>query len=161
MTQLEFDYLSTPVGELKIVASVKGLCGILWPDESNDRVKFGEMKQNHLNPHIKMAKLQLKEYFARQRKSFDLTIDLMGTDFQKKVWNRLHEISFGETKTYVQIAKELHNPKASRAVGNSNRKNPISIVFPCHRVIGTNGKLTGYAGGLNAKAWLLNFERGF
>lgn len=110
-------------------------------------------------PIIAGAFKQLKEYFEGRRKTFDLPLNPKGTDFQKKVWQALCEIPYGETRTYKQIAEQCGNPKASRAVGMANNKNPIGIVIPCHRVIGANGALTGYAGGLDKKQKLLNLEK--
>ncbi|BDR83877.1 methylated-DNA--[protein]-cysteine S-methyltransferase [Clostridium tetani] len=108
---------------------------------------------------IKKAYNQLKEYFLGKRKEFDLPLLPKGTDFQQKVWKALREIPFGETKSYGEIAKNIGNPKALRAVGMANNKNPISIFIPCHRVIGSNGKLVGYGGGLKIKEYLLKIEK--
>lgn len=107
---------------------------------------------------IALAEAQLIEYIEGKRKYFNLPIAPEGTDFQKRVWERLIQIPYGKTKSYGEIAAETGNPKASRAVGNANNKNPIAIIIPCHRVIGKNGKLTGYAGGLDIKKTLLNLE---
>jgi methylated-DNA-[protein]-cysteine S-methyltransferase len=101
---------------------------------------------------------QLDEYFARQRKSFDLKLDLRGTDFQKRVWRELLEIPFGKTVSYLDVAVALGDKKSIRAVGHANGQNPIVVIVPCHRVIGSDGSLTGYGGGLWRKEWLLNFE---
>lgn len=101
---------------------------------------------------------EVMEYLSGKRKAFDFTFELDGTDFQKKVWKELTKIPYGETRTYKEIAVAVGNPKASRAVGMANNKNPISIVIPCHRVIGSDGKLTGYAGGLDMKKALLDLE---
>jgi len=109
---------------------------------------------------LKEAIKQLNEYFDGKRSSFDLKLQLQGTEFQKKVWNALIEIPFGETRSYGEIAKIIGNEKASRAVGMANNKNPIAIIIPCHRVIGANGKLVGYAGGLDIKEELLKLEKG-
>jgi len=105
------------------------------------------------------AERQLAEYFSGRRKAFDLRLDFAGTEFQKKVWRALLTIPFGETRSYGEIAKQIGSPKAVRAVGAANGRNPISIVAPCHRVIGSTGKLTGFAGGLDTKAFLLDLER--
>jgi methylated-DNA-[protein]-cysteine S-methyltransferase len=102
---------------------------------------------------------QLDEYFKGKRQSFDLRLSLKGTEFQRRVWNELMSIPYGKTVTYRDIAIKLGNPHAVRAVGNANGKNPVSIIVPCHRVIGSSGKLTGYAGGLERKAWLLKHEK--
>ena len=108
---------------------------------------------------LKEAIKQLNEYLDGKRSSFDLPLEPKGTEFQKKVWNALKEIPFGETRSYGEIAKIIGNEKASRAVGMANNKNPIAIIVPCHRVIGANGKLVGYAGGLDIKEKLLNLEK--
>lgn len=108
---------------------------------------------------IKKAYIELKEYFEGGREVFDIPIKLNGTDFQKKVWEELLKIPYGETKSYLDIAKSIGNPKACRAVGMANNKNKIIIIVPCHRVIGSNKKLVGYAGGLDVKEKLLNLEK--
>lgn len=108
---------------------------------------------------LKKAISQIEEYFEGKRNFFDLPIEPKGTEFQKKVWNALIEIPFGETRSYGEIAKTIGNEKAARAVGMANNKNPIPIIIPCHRVIGANGKLVGYAGGLEIKERLLNVEK--
>ena len=101
---------------------------------------------------------QLKDYFAKKRTKFELKLDLQGTDFQKKVWTELCKIPYGKMASYGQIAQRVGNPKAARAVGSANHRNPLWIIVPCHRVIGAKGKLTGYAGGLEVKAYLLQHE---
>lgn len=110
---------------------------------------------------IKKAIKQLNEYFNGTRISFDLPLSLEGTDFQKLVWNTLKAIPYGETKSYKDIAEAIGNPKACRAVGMANNKNPISIIIPCHRVIGSNGKLVGYRGGVEIKKQLLDLEKSY
>ena len=102
---------------------------------------------------------QLREYFAGDRQQFDVPIKLVGTSFQQQVWQQLVQIPFGKTITYAELARRVGKPTASRAVGNANGRNPISILVPCHRVIGTRGKLAGYAGGVEKKEWLLDWER--
>lgn len=109
---------------------------------------------------LKNTIVQLEEYFAGKRADFDIPIKPRGTVFQKQVWNALLKIPYGETRSYGAIAKSIRKPKASRAVGGANNKNPIPILIPCHRVIGANGQLVGYGGGLNKKKWLLGLERG-
>lgn len=106
------------------------------------------------------VELQIDEYINQKRKSFSIPFKLEGTDFQRKVWHQLLNIPYGELRTYKQIAQEIENPKAYRAVGNANNKNPLGIIVPCHRVIGANGELTGYAGGLNIKRKLIEIEKG-
>ncbi|RRS07961.1 methylated-DNA--[protein]-cysteine S-methyltransferase [Pseudoalteromonas sp. J010] len=142
--------LASPVGEWIIQASDKGLSYVGFFPKT--RYEYGE------NQHSTMAKCQLREYFAGKRKQFDVSLDVAGTDFQKQVWHVLAKVPFGTTYSYGWIAKQLANPNAVRAVGAANGKNPISIIVPCHRIIGANGKLTGYAGGIEAKRWLLQHE---
>lgn len=110
---------------------------------------------------LEEAEKQILEYFKGKRKEFRLPLKLKGTDFQKRVWKALEEIPYGETRSYQEIAEAVHSPKAFRAVGNANNKNPISIILPCHRVIGKGGKLVGYGGGLDKKEFLLELERKF
>lgn len=150
--------IPSPVGDLTLVASAKGLVAILWENDSPDRVKLGAVAEGTEHPVLAATEAQLKEYFAGSRTSFDLPLDFRGTDFQKSVWAELLAIPFGETRSYGEIAAKLGRPKASRAVGAANGRNPISIVAPCHRVIGSTGKLTGFAGGLEAKDYLLKLE---
>ena len=150
--------VSTPVGALTLVASADGLAAILWENDDPARVRLDIVGTEDSNPVVVETARQLGEYFAGRRTAFDLTLDFTGTDFQKKVWRALLTIPFGETRTYAQIARQIGSPSAVRAVGAANGKNPISIVAPCHRVIGSNGKLTGFAGGLDAKAYLLRLE---
>ena len=157
-TQYFYKDVKTPVGKLRLVASSKGLTAILWEDDKPNRVRLGELKKDEENTYIKQAEKQLLEYFAGKRKTFDVKLDFNGTEFQKEVWAALLQIPFGETRSYAQIAKQIKRPKAMRAVGAANGKNPISIIAPCHRVIGASGALTGFAGGLENKAYLLNLE---
>ncbi len=110
---------------------------------------------------LKACLKQIDEYFKWKRKEFLLNLEPLGTDFQKRVWQQLRKISFGETASYGDIAKAIDNPNASRAVGNANRINPICIITPCHRIIGSDGSLTGYGGGLWRKEWLLKHESGY
>lgn len=110
---------------------------------------------------LEEAEKQILEYFKGKRKEFRLPLKLKGTDFQKRVWKALEEIPYGETRSYQEIAEAVHSPKAFRAVGNANNKNPISIIIPCHRVIGKSGKLVGYGGGLDKKEYLLHLEEQF
>ncbi|MFJ2281137.1 methylated-DNA--[protein]-cysteine S-methyltransferase [Pseudomonas sp. NPDC087803] len=155
-----FITLPSPVGELKLVANGSRLAAILWENDKPNRVRLGAMTEDPDNPLLQKTAQQLEEYFAGKRDRFDLELDFVGTDFQKKVWAALLTIPFGETRTYRQIAEQIGNPSAVRAVGAANGRNPISIVAPCHRVIGASGKLTGFAGGLEAKERLLVLEGG-
>lgn len=151
--------MKSPVGELKLVASDKGLAAILWENDNPRRVRLAPVSEDKNHPVLLEAERQLKDYFSGKRKSFSVKLDFKGTEFQKRVWGALLTIPFGETRSYGQIARQIRNPKAVRAVGAANGKNPISIIAPCHRVIGSTGKLTGFAGGLEAKARLLALER--
>jgi methylated-DNA-[protein]-cysteine S-methyltransferase len=151
--------VQSPVGELKLITNERGLSGILWEDDKIWRIPHLKCAaEDNQNSILLDTQRQLSEYFARSRRKFDLTLDFEGTDFEKKVWDALLTIPFGETRTYGEIADQIGHPGAARAVGVANSRNPIAIVAPCHRVIGANGKLTGFAGGLKAKDYLLNLE---
>jgi methylated-DNA-[protein]-cysteine S-methyltransferase len=151
--------ISSPVGELKLIASNHGLAGILWENDKLARVPhLNSAIATDTHPVLSETEKQLNEYFAGTRKKFTVPLDFTGTDFNKKVWQALLTIPYGETRTYGQIAKQIGDASLARAVGAANGKNPISIIAPCHRVIGANGKLTGFAGGLKTKAYLLNLE---
>ena len=157
--QLSFMYMLTPVGQLKLVANETALVAVLWQNENPKRVRLEELLEQHDHPILCEAQQQLAEYFAGTRQQFDLPLDFDGTYFQKQVWQALLQIPYGETRSYKQIAEQLGNPKAVRAVGAANGKNPISIIAPCHRVIGASGKLVGFAGGLDNKQILLKLEQ--
>lgn len=152
--------MPSPVGELTLLASDQGLAAILWENDDPKRVRLEPREERADHPVLVEAERQLSEYFAGKRDQFTLPLDFHGTDFQKQVWHALTTIPFGETRSYAQIAVQVGSPQAVRAVGAANGRNPISIVAPCHRVIGANGKLTGFAGGLEAKAFLLRLEGG-
>lgn len=156
----EYKLMPSPVGQLTLVARNGKLAAILWETERANRVRLGELVEVSDNPALLQAERQLNEYFAGTRNRFDLELDFEGTEFQKKVWAALLTIPFGETRSYSQIAMQIGSPKAVRAVGAANGRNPISIVAPCHRVIGASGRLTGFAGGLEAKQYLLSLEDG-
>jgi methylated-DNA-[protein]-cysteine S-methyltransferase len=156
---LVYKFVESPVGKLKLVASNKGLTAILWENDSPRRVPLQELLLDDKHPVLMRVESQLKEYFAGSRQTFDIPLDMRGTTFQKSVWEALLAIPFGETRSYGELAKQLGRPSASRAVGAANGRNPVSIVVPCHRVIGSSGKLTGFAGGLEVKALLLNLEK--
>jgi methylated-DNA-[protein]-cysteine S-methyltransferase len=151
--------MASPVGTLTLVASDKGLTAILWENDDPNRVRLGTMVANDGHPILVEAERQLIDYFAGHRTAFTLPLAFEGTSFQQEVWAALLTIPFGETRSYGEIAHQIGRPSASRAVGAANGRNPISIIAPCHRVIGANGTLTGFAGGLEAKAWLLEMER--
>ena len=150
--------MKSPVGELKLVAGDKGLTAIIWENDDPRRVPLAGATEDKNHPVLLEVERQLNDYFSGNRKKFSVPLDFRGTEFQKKVWAALLTIPFGETRSYGQIARQIKHPKAVRAVGAANGKNPISIIAPCHRVIGSNGKLTGFAGGLEAKALLLALE---
>ncbi|WPO98231.1 methylated-DNA--[protein]-cysteine S-methyltransferase [Pseudomonas sp. HR96] len=160
----EYKIIDSPVGQLTLVAQGSSLVAILWQVERPNRVRLGVLTPapggSPASLAIEAAERQLAEYFAGQRKRFALPLAFNGTEFQRKVWQALLTIPFGETRTYAQIARQIGHPTAVRAVGAANGRNPISIVAPCHRVIGASGELTGFAGGLAAKALLLGVERG-
>lgn len=142
--------IESPLGAIGITVSDIGISAIIF-DAAID-------PSDATSPLLEKAITQLQEYFAAKRTAFDLPLDPQGTDFQKRVWKELLNIPFGETVSYLEIAKRLGDAKAIRAVGLANGKNPISIVVPCHRVIGSSGKLVGYGGGLWRKEWLLHHE---
>jgi methylated-DNA-[protein]-cysteine S-methyltransferase len=156
---LAYKTIESPIGKLKLVASDKGLVAILWEKDSPRRVRLDELVAEEQHPVLVETARQLGQYFAGKRKTFSIALDMRGTRFQKDVWEALLAIPFGETRSYGQLAKQLGNPRASRAVGAANGRNPVSIIVPCHRVIGSSGKLTGFAGGLDAKAHLLGLEK--
>jgi methylated-DNA-[protein]-cysteine S-methyltransferase len=152
-------FIGSPVGKLKLVASDHGLAAVLWENDNPSRVRLGETTEDNSHPVLFETERQLKDYFDGKRTSFSLELDLVGTAFQKNVWEALLGIPLGETRSYGQLAKQLGKPRATRAVGAANGRNPISIIVPCHRVIGSNGKLTGFAGGLGIKEHLLRLEK--
>jgi len=153
-----YKMMSSPVGRLKLIATDAGLAAILWENDRPSRVRLNAEAEDARHPVLVETERQLGEYFAGRRKAFALKLDLDGTAFQRKVWSALLTIPFGETRSYGQIARQIGNPDAVRAVGAANGRNPVSIVTPCHRVIGSTGKLTGFAGGLEVKARLLALE---
>jgi methylated-DNA-[protein]-cysteine S-methyltransferase len=155
---LSYKFMDSPVGRLKLVASEKGLVAVLWQNDRPERVPLTELAEVPKQKVLVETERQLNEYFAGKRREFSLPLDMRGTRFQRDVWEALLAIPFGETRSYGELAKKLGNPTASRAVGAANGRNPISIVVPCHRVIGASGKLTGFAGGLDVKARLLDIE---
>lgn len=152
-TKPYIDFIDTPIGFLWIEADDRGL----------NALSFEETKPTHLraNSVTEHAKRELTEYFAGKRHEFTVPLAAKGTDFQTQVWEQLSQIPFGKTCSYLDIATAIGNVKACRAVGAANGKNPIPVIVPCHRVIGSNQKLTGFAGGLGRKAWLLKHENAF
>lgn len=153
MENLYYQYVDTPLGKLLAAGSEQELFCLSSTEQVQEDWECRE------TPALAVLKEQLSEYFAGRRKKFSVPLSPQGTDFQKRVWEELCRIPYGETRTYGQIAACVGNPKASRAVGMANHNNPVMILIPCHRVIGSNGKLTGYAGGLWMKEKLLELER--
>ena len=150
--------IDSPYGPLTLVAEDGVLCGLYMTDQRHrpPQESFGTPDDEPFGE----AEEQLEAYFAGELKEFTLELRLHGTPFQRTVWDRLRRMPYGETRGYGELADALGNPKASRAVGLANGKNPIGIIVPCHRVVGANGSLTGYGGGLERKQRLLDFERG-
>jgi len=147
-------FYDTTIGKIGIAEDGTFITNVYFEDEK------GAKDANLIEtPLLKEAAKQINEYFNGDRKNFELPISPFGTEFQQSVWKALQEIPYGETRSYKEIAIAVGNEKACRAVGMANNKNPISIIIPCHRVIGTNGKLVGYAGGLKIKDYLLNMEK--
>lgn len=153
-----YKHMDSPVGVLTLVARGEKLSAILWENDDPERVRLGELVEDAGHPVLVETERQLREYFAGRLETFSVPLDFAGTEFQRKVWMALTTIPFGETRSYAEIARQIGSPQAVRAVGAANGRNPISIIAPCHRVIGANGKLTGFAGGLEAKAFLLRIE---
>ena len=148
---METCIIKSPLGYTKIVGDVDGISSIT--------VLNSEEKETDIIPiELEDCMIQLKEYFEGSREQFDLKLNPEGTHFQKKVWKQLEQIPYGKTISYLELSKQLGDVKAIRAAANANGKNPLWIVVPCHRVIGSDGSLTGYAGGLHRKKWLLEHE---
>lgn len=149
--------LNTPVGYIHAYANDKAVTKVVFAEhDGTEQANISNMLENDVS---KLACQQLTEYLQRKRTAFDLPLAPQGTEFQQRVWQQLCTIHYGKTASYLDIAKALNKPTASRAVGAANGKNPISIIVPCHRIIGANGSLTGYAGGLNRKSFLLSLEQ--
>ncbi|MFC0470551.1 methylated-DNA--[protein]-cysteine S-methyltransferase [Halalkalibacter kiskunsagensis] len=160
------DEMNSPLGTLTVVATEKGVCHIHFGELTKcmASLKAWLKKQGRKGEVIRCKDTlqpickQLEDYFSGERSTFDIPLDLCGTEFQKKVWNTLKEIEYGETKSYKEIAQKIGAPKAVRAIGGANNQNPIPIIIPCHRVIGSNGSMVGYGGGLDKKEILLSLE---
>ena len=150
--------VASPVGELTLIATDAGLSALLWPNDDPKRVRVGDLIAAPEHPILVRAERELRAYFAGERTSFTVPLDASGTEFQKKAWAALLTIPYGETRSYGELARQIGNPKASRAVGAANGRNPISIIVPCHRAIASDGALTGFAGGLETKRHLLALE---
>jgi methylated-DNA-[protein]-cysteine S-methyltransferase len=150
--------IPSPVGALTLVARGDRLAAILWEEDAPGRVPLGAMTEEADHPVLCETERQLAQYFAGTLDAFTVPLDFRGTAFQESVWNALLAIPFGETRSYGEIARQLGRPGAARAVGAANGRNPISIIAPCHRVVGSGGQLTGFAGGIAAKRYLLALE---
>lgn len=156
--------IDTPLGIMIAISNDKGINLLEFADRKNiekqiQKTTLGEEVTKESNIHLDLLKKELKEYFSRGRKIFTVPLDVVGTDFQKEVWTELLNIPFGKTISYLHQAKNIGAPQSVRAVANANSMNKIAIIIPCHRVIGSKGTLTGYAGGLDKKQWLLNLEK--
>ncbi|WP_370963438.1 methylated-DNA--[protein]-cysteine S-methyltransferase [Amycolatopsis sp. cg9] len=152
--------VDSPCGPLTLVAEGDALCGLYMAEQRHrpDELTFGSPDPGA--DIFARAETELKEYFAGRRERFELPLTFVGTPFQRSVWAQLREIPYGTTTSYGELAARLGSPGASRAVGLANGRNPIGIIVPCHRVVGSTGSLTGYGGGLERKRYLLDFERG-
>lgn len=157
-TSLAYKMVKSPVGEIKLVASAEALMAVLWGNSAPGHARFAEATEDPSHPVLRQAERQLADYFAGKLKVFSLKLDFTGTDFQKVVWQALLTIPYGETRSYREVAAQIGNPKAVRAAGGAIGRNPISIIAPCHRVLGASGQLTGFAGGLAVKSLLLEIE---
>lgn len=163
--QLFYAEMESPLGPFTLFASEKGLCSVEFGKAEQAMMKMKLNKQFlkyefiHDDEKLSEAMKQLREYFYGTRTSFQLPLDLRGTPFQLKVWNELQRVHYGETVSYKRLAELIGKPKAVRAVGGANNQNPIPIIIPCHRVIGSNGALVGYGGGIDKKEFLLNLEK--
>lgn len=153
MSKISKIAIKAPIGLLEIAATRDAIVAVKSVEQASDLIVDDKSRQLVLK-----AKEELKDYFAGNRKEFDLPLKAEGTDFQKRVWQQLEKIPYGETRTYGEIAQMMDNPKAARAIGMANHNNPILILIPCHRVIGADGSLTGYAAGIDAKKFLLELE---
>ena len=152
--------LDSPIGRLRLVATDQGLSHLLFDQQvGEDLESDGDEVEADDHPVLAAATAQLAEYFAGRRQEFDIPLDLTGTEFQRAAWSALANVPFGETRSYRQQAEAIGRPKAVRAIGAANGKNPVPIVLPCHRIVGSDGSLTGYGGGLPIKEYLLNHEQ--
>ncbi len=166
MNQINIQYHRTEIGELTLGSFLGKLCLLGFRSRGmheviDDRIRKGLNAEfvEQDDEILEKTRRQLDEYLNGNRKEFDIPLLMVGTDFQKRVWNALMEVPYGATSTYLQLAKDVNNEKAVRAVGNANRANPISIIVPCHRIIGSDGKLVGYGSGLSLKKRLLELEQ--
>lgn len=155
MSKFDIAYYKSPIGNLEIKGDEGGIQSIYFID---DEIRYSELVSESYNDELQNCVTQLDEYFNKKRTEFNLKLNPKGTNFQQKVWQELQKVPFGKTRSYLEQSKILGDVKAIRAVATSNGKNPISIIVPCHRIIGSDGSLTGYAGGLWRKKWLLEHE---
>ena len=152
--------LDSPIGRLRLVATDQGLSHLLFDQQVGEGLESdGDEVEADDHPVLAAATTQLAEYFAGRRQEFDIPLDLTGTEFQRAAWSALASVPFGETRSYRQQAEAIGRPKAVRAIGAANGRNPVPIVLPCHRIVGSDGSLTGYGGGLPIKEYLLNHEQ--
>ncbi|WMT90939.1 methylated-DNA--[protein]-cysteine S-methyltransferase [Pelagibacterium sp. H642] len=151
--------ITSPVGVLTLVANAGELVAILWEKDDSRRVPLGPLRSVNDHPILNLARQQLDQYFTGQRTRFELPLASSGTRFQQAVWRALLDIPYGKTQSYSELAAALGKPFAARAVGAANGRNPLSIIVPCHRLVGADGSLTGFAGGLEAKRYLLDLEK--
>lgn len=166
INRVYYSEMDSPIGPLTIAATEKGVCWLGFGKLDDNLFILKRWVKRWINSdqlheaenELDDVKQQLSEYFSKKRTEFDLQVDLYGTPFQKLVWNSLMDIPYGETRSYKEIAIKINAPKAVRAIGGANNSNPVSIIVPCHRVIGSNGNLVGYGGGLNIKQFLLQLE---
>jgi len=157
---LYYKTIPSPIGSLRLYASQKGLCAVLFHGGRNHKIMFdGAIEQSDDHPMLKRAEKQLLEYFSGKRKHFDLPLDMRGSIFQLKAWKELQQIPYGKTISYGEQAHRVGDRKKARAVGMANGRNPLPIIVPCHRVIGSSGALTGFGGGIKTKQQLLEHER--
>ena len=156
--KITYSEIDSPIGPLLLYGTSRGLSGVEMTKQRHFEGKQSHWKRD--DPRWRDAAKQLREYFQGKRQDFDVPLDLAGTDFQRKVWSALQKIPYGRTASYADIARRIRNPKAMRAVGLANGRNPVAIIVPCHRVIGADGSLTGYGGGLERKRTLLDLENG-
>jgi methylated-DNA-[protein]-cysteine S-methyltransferase len=154
---IHYQMHASPLGSLLLAASERGLCGLYFDLHRHFKGPRGWIVADH-HPHLRRAAEQLDDYFAGRRKSFDLPLDLAGTPFQQKVWERLSQVPYGATDSYLRHAQAVGAGHAVRAVGTAIGRNPVSIIVPCHRILAGNGALAGYAGGLERKRYLLALE---
>lgn len=156
---LYYKTIASPIGPLRLMASDKGLCAVLFHGGRNNKLAFdGGLERSDEHPLLCKAEKQLQEYFAGKRKDFDVPLDVRGTIFQQKAWRELRKIPYGKTISYGEQAKRVGDANKARAVGMANGRNPLAIIVPCHRVIGSTGSLTGFGGGLDTKKFLLYLE---